>query len=154
MLYHTSISLTLSSCFFQTMTDRSMLSTHEAFHLIMHAQVHVKDTAGLIHCYMALSDAGLEPTVETYHTLLDIFIKEGTMRHTSDTVFRTWRKLVREYPRIQPDVALMNKFILCCRLCRHYDRAFFFLSTFKDFSLVPDLSTFEELLEVYLCYCK
>lgn len=130
------------------MTDYGMLSTPEAYHLLMRAFIHVCDMSALIGCYKEMGRANIEPTTETYHVLLDGFLESGSLRDTTYAVIVTWRLFKGELPRIQPDVDLMNKFIRCCRLCQHYERAFLFLGAFNSFGLAPDFNTFEELLEV------
>ena len=52
--------------------------------------------------------------------------------------------------KMPPDVELINKFIRCCGLTKHYTRAFYFLSTLDTYSLLPNLDdTLKEMIEVY-----
>lgn len=130
------------------MRDYGVLSMPKAFHLVMRALIHVRDMSGLVGCYKTMEEVNVQPTTETYHTLLDGFLESGSFRETSYAAIVTWRMFKAEQPAVQPDVELMNKFIQCCRLCQHHDRAFVLLSEFSEFGLSPNFDTFKELLEV------
>ena len=55
---------------------------------------------------------------------------------------------MKEFPAIELDADLLNKFIRCCLLCRDSERALFFLSVFDESGILPDVGTFQMLLKV------
>ena len=55
---------------------------------------------------------------------------------------------MKEWPRVRPDVELVNKFVRCCLVCGDSERGLVFLSALSDCSIEPDVHTFTLLLRV------
>ena len=98
--------------------------------------------------YDDMLKAGAKPDIETYHILVDGSLTEGGEPSAKTGVYDDmWRLFVRQSPGLQPDVALLCTLIQCCRLCKDYRRAAFFLKIMNEYGLLPD-ETFRELLKV------
>ena len=57
---------------------------------------------------------------------------------------------MKEWPRVKPDVELVNKFIRCCLVCGDAERGLVFLSALSDCSVEPNVHTFTLLLQVLI----
>ena len=90
----------------------------------------------------------VEPDLETFCLLLDGTLAEGSVKSTKRAVYYLWRSLMKEWPRIKPNVELVNKFIRCCLVCKDNERAFVFLSALSDCAVEPNLDTFTLLFKV------
>ena len=88
------------------------------------------------------------PNLLTFHILLDSVLLDSGHRACYSVTYRTWRMFLAS--KIPPDVELINKFIRCCGLTKDYTRAFYFLSTLDTYSLLPNLDTLKEMIEVIL----
>ena len=55
---------------------------------------------------------------------------------------------MKEWPRVQPDIELINKFIHCCVVCEDPERGLVFLSALSDCGVEPNLHTFSLLFKV------
>ena len=55
---------------------------------------------------------------------------------------------MKEFPAIELDVDLLNKFIRCCLLCRDSERALLFLGVFNESKVEPNVETFQLLIKV------
>ena len=130
------------------MKYRGMLQSHEGWNLVLTAVSRLNDIGALMTTFNDMQAEGVLPILSTYHLLIDSLLASKHFSNITRVAFTLWRRVVQDYPRIQPDVDLVNKFIRSCKLSQYYERAFFFLLAMKDFNLVPDLETFKELLDV------
>ncbi len=130
------------------MRDRGMLQSHEGWNLVLRAVSRLGDVGALITTFNDMQAQGTQPILSTYHLVIDNLLASTHRKNIINVAFPFWRKIVQDYPRVQPDVDLVNKFIRSCKLSQYYERAFFFLMAMKDCNLVPNLETFKELLDV------
>lgn len=125
-----------------------MLQSHEGWNLVLRAVSRLGDVGALITTFNDMQAQGTQPILSTYHLVIDNLLASTHRKNIINVAFPFWRKIVQDYPRVQPDVDLVNKFIRSCKLSQYYERAFFFLMAMKDCNLVPNLETFKELLDV------
>ena len=136
-----------------------MLQSHEGWHLVLRAISRLSDLGALITTFNDMQAEGIQPILSTYHLIIDSLLASEHRRNITNVAFPLWRMIVQDYPRVQPDVDLVNKFIKSCKLSQYYERAFFFLMAMKDCNLAPNLETFKELLDVRVvnivkqCHC-
>ena len=130
------------------MRTRGVLQSHEGWNLILRAVSRLGDVGALITTFNDMQVQGIQPTLATYHLVIDSLLASQNRKTITGIVFPLWRMVVQDYPRIQPDIELLNKFIRSCKLSQYYERAFFFLTAMKDCKLAPNLETFKELLDV------
>ena len=130
------------------MRDRDMLKSHEGWNLVLRAVSRLGDLGALITTFNDMQAEGTQPILSMYHLIIDNLLASKDRKNITNVAFPFWRKIVQDYPRVQPDVDLVNKFIRSCKLSQYYERAFFFLMAIKDCNLVPNLETFKELLDV------
>lgn len=131
------------------MRSKDILTTPEAFHLILEAVIRLRPHFRSVYtAFKDMLQKEVNPNLQTFHILVDGCLTDGTLRSTEGAVYNVWRDLVKEHPRIQPDIDLMNKLIECCRVCRDFERAFFFLGVLNEYDLHPNLETFRKLLKV------
>ena len=125
-----------------------MLESHQGWKLVLGALARLGNTGPLITSYNDMQEKGIQPDLSTYHLVVDSLLATRNRKSITGVVFPLWRAIVQDYPRVQPDIELMNKLIRSCRLSQHYERGFFFLTSMKDCNVVPNLETFRELLNV------
>ena len=130
------------------MESRGMLKSHEGWNLLLKAMSRLGNTGALITTYNDMEAHSVQPELSTYHLIVDSLLASENRKTITGVVFPLWRAIVQDYPHIQPDVELMNKFIRSCKLSQHYERAFFFLRSMKDCNVTPNLETFRELFDV------
>ena len=130
------------------MQTRGMLESHDGWNLLFHALSTLNDIGSLITSYNDMQQKAVQPSLSTYHLIIDSLLATCNRKTITGVVFPLWRTIVQDYPQVQPDVELMNKLIKSCRLSQHYERAFFFFTSMKDCNVVPNLATFSELLNV------
>ena len=132
----------------QMMETRGMLKSHEGWNLLFKAVSRLGNVGALITSYNDMQEQGIHPNLSTYHLVIDSLLATRNRKTITGIVFPLWRMIVQDYPRVQPDVDLINKFIRSCRLSQYYERAFFFLTSMKDCNVAPNLETFKELFDV------
>ena len=125
-----------------------LLLTTEAYDLVLEAVVHIPAVGAHYTTYNDMTSADIEPDLTTFHHLLDGTLSEGSVKNTKKAAFYLWRRLMKEWPRIQPDIELMNKLIRCCIVCGDHERGLVFLSALTDCSVEPNVRTFTLLLKV------
>ena len=124
------------------------MRSHEGWNLVLRAVSRLNDLGALMTTFNDMQAEDVLPNLSTYHLIIDSLLASKHFSSITRVTFTLWRRVVQEYPRIQPDVDLVNKFIRSCKLSQYYERAFFFLMAMKDFNLAPNLETFKELLDV------
>ena len=124
------------------------MQSHEGWNVVLRAVSRLNDVGALLTTFNDMQADGFQPILSTYHLIIDGLLASSHFSSITRIAFTLWRRIVQDYPHVQPDVDLVNKFIRSCRLSQYYERAFFFLMAMKDFNLAPDLETFKELLDV------
>ena len=132
----------------QMMRTRGVLQSHKGWNLVLRAVSRLGNVGALITTFNDMQVEGIQPTLSTYHLVIDDLLASQNRKSITGIVFPLWRMVVQDYPRIQPDVDLLNKFIRSCKLSQYYERAFYFLMAMQDYNLAPNLETFKELLDV------
>ena len=130
------------------MNTWGILNTTEAFNLVLQAVIRIPVVGAHYTTYNDMIASHVEPNLETFHLLLDGTLAEGSVKNTKKAAYHLWRSLMKEWPRIRPDVELINKFIRCSLVCGDSERGLVFLSALSDCSLEPDIHTFSMLLKV------
>ena len=100
--------------------------------------------------YNDMASNHIDPDLHTFHLLLDGTLAEGSVKNTKKAAYYLWRSLMKEWPRVRPDVELVNKLIRCCVVCGDTERGLVFLSALSDCSVEPNVQTFTLLLQVRL----
>lgn len=125
-----------------------MLKSHEGWNILFTALSRLGNIGPLITSFNDMQEKGIQPDLSTYHLIIDSVIATRNRKSITGLIFPLWRIIVQDYPRVQPNVELMNKLIRSCCVSQHYERAFFFLASMKDCNVTPNLETFRELLHV------
>lgn len=128
-----------------------ILHSTEAYNLILQAVIRIPVVGAHYTTYNNMIAHQVEPNLHTFHILLDGTLAEGSVKNTKKAAYYLWRSLMKEWPRVQPDVELINKFIHCCLVCSDHERGLVFLSALSDCSVHPNLHTFSLLFKVSLC---
>lgn len=128
-----------------------ILHSTEAYNLILKAVIRIPVVGAHYTTYNNMIAHQVEPNLHTFHILLDGTLAEGSVKNTKKAAYYLWRSLMKEWPRVQPDVELINKFIHCCLVCSDHERGLVFLSALSDCSVHPNLHTFSLLFKVSLC---
>ena len=135
----------------QMMKSQDLLSEVRGWNALLSGHLragHIK------HTYSTLRDlttsAGLKPDLCTFKTLVGGLYGLGDRHAHVLAAYNIWREFAGEYPRLSPDLELLNQLIGCCRKCGHVERGLFFLEVMEECGLKPDLTTFRELLMVSL----
>lgn len=128
-----------------------MLRSTEAYNHLLHAVTHIPVVGAHYTTYNDMLKDEVYPDLQTFHLLLDGTLMEGSVKSTKRAAYFLWRSLMKEWPRVKPDIDLMNKFIRCCFVCMDHDRAFVFLSALSDCGVDPNMETFTLLLKVRTC---
>ena len=132
----------------QSMDTWGVLNSTEAFNLVLKAVVAIPAVGAHYTTYNDMTSSHVDPDLQTFHLLLDGTLAEGSVKNTKKAAYYLWRSLMKEWPRVRPDVELVNKFIRCCVVCGDAERGLVFLSALSDCSVEPDVQTFTLLLEV------
>ena len=127
-----------------------VLRSTEAYNCLLRAVIHIPVIGSHYTTYSDMVSSGVEPNLDTFHLLLDGTLAEGSIKSAKRAVFHLWRSLMKEWPRIKPDVDVINKFIRCCLTCKDNERAFVFLSALSDCAVEPNVETFTLLFKVHL----
>lgn len=125
-----------------------VLNSTEAYNLVLEAVVAIPAVGAHYTTYNDMSSAHVDPDLRTFHLILDGTLREGSVKNTKRAVYHLWRSLMKEWPRLRPDVELVNKFIECCVVCEDTERGLVFLSALGDCSADPNTQTFTLLLQV------
>ena len=134
--------------------DRSdMLRSTEAFNHILQAVTRIPVVGAHYTTYNDMIANHVDPNLHTFHLLLDGTLAEGSVKNTKKAAYFLWRSLMKEWPRVKPEIELINKFIRCCLVCSDQERAFVFLAALEDCSVEPNFDTFSLLFKVYTCTC-
>jgi hypothetical protein len=133
-----------------SMDTWGVLNTTEAFNLVLRAVVSIPAVGAHYTTYNDMTSSHVDSDLETFHLLLDGTLAEGSVKNTKKAAYHLWRSLMREWPRVRPDVELVNKFIRCCLVCGDAERGLVFLSALSDCSVEPNTLTFTLLLK--LCH--
>jgi hypothetical protein len=133
-----------------SMNTWGILNTTDAYNLILQAVIHVPVVGAHYTTYNDMIASHVDPNMKTFHLLLDGTLAEGSVKNTKKAAYYLWRSLMKEWPRVRPDLELINKFIRCCLVCGDSERGLVFLSALSDCSLEPDIHTFSMLLK--LCH--
>ena len=135
--------------------DRSdMLRSTEAFNHILQAVTRIPVVGAHYTTYNDMIANHVDPNLHTFHLLLDGTLAEGSVKNTKKAAYFLWRSLMKEWPRVKPEIELINKFIRCCLVCSDQERAFVFLAALEDCSVEPNFDTFSLLFKVYTCTCS
>lgn len=124
----------------------SLISAH-LYNDVLVAIARTGDLGALYTTYKEMIVDKVPANARTYHALLDCCLTSGKKHAGKGAAYYTWRNLVKEFPAIELDVELLNKFIECCVLCRDHERALFFLSVFDESKLQPNIKTFQLLMK-------
>ena len=131
--------------------DRSgMLRSTEAFNHILQAVTRIPVVGAHYTTYNDMIANHVDPNLRTFHLLLDGTLAEGSVKNTKKAAYFLWRSLMKEWPRVKPEIELINKFIRCCLVCSDQERAFVFLAALEDCSMEPEFDTFSLLFKVYI----
>jgi hypothetical protein len=133
-----------------SMDTWGVLNSTEAFNLVLKAVVAIPAVGAHYTTYNDMTSSHVDPDLTTFHLLLDGTLAEGSVKNTKKAAYYLWRSLMKEWPRVRPEVELVNKFIRCCVVCGDAERGLVFLSALSDCSVEPDVQTFTLLLQ--LCH--
>ena len=149
MCWLLNIQVTSFICIFpQSMDKWGLLNTAEGYNLVLEAVVRVPAVGAHYTTYNDMVTSYVDTNLHTFHLLLDGTLAEGSVKNTRKAAYHLWRSLMKEWPRIRPDVKLVNKFIRCSLICSDVERGLVFLSALSDCSIDPDTHTFTLLLKV------
>ena len=127
--------------------DPALISSH-LYNDALAAIARTGDVGALYTTYKEMIVHKMAANATTYHALLDCCLTSGKRHAGKGAAYYTWRNLVKEFPAIELDVDLLNKFIRCCLLCRDCERALFFLGVFDESKVEPNVETFKLLIKV------
>ena len=134
----------------QSMDTWGMLDSTEAYNLILGAVVQIPAIGAHYTTFNDMIAGHIDPNLDTFHLLLDGTLAEGSVKNTKKAAYYLWRSVMKEWPRVRPDVDLVNKFIRCCLVCGDHERGLVFLAALSDCSVEPNTQTFTLLLKVRL----
>ena len=128
-----------------------MLQSTEAYNHLIRAVTQIPVVGAHYTTYSDMLTDRIDPNLATFHLLMDGTLMEGSVKSAKRAAYFLWRSLMKEWPRVKPDIGLINKFIQCCVVCVDHERAFVFLAALSDCGVDPNLETFTLLLKVCLC---
>ena len=132
----------------QLMRANPALVSTQLYNDVLSAIARTGDMGALYTTYKEMIVHKVPANARTYHALLDCCLTSGKKHAGKGAAYYTWRNLVKEFPAIELDVGLLNKFVQCCLQCRDAERALFFLSVFDEGGMLPNVETFQMLLKV------
>lgn len=130
------------------MHRQGLLSDIDNWNSLLSAVGRIGDSGPLFTTYNDMVGQNVHPDLNTYKMIVSAAVVDETKKNTLTAAFNWWRNFIREYPRVRPDIELMNMLIDCCRLCLEYERGFFFFGLLKDYDLQPNMDTFDALFKV------
>ena len=126
------------------------LSNIEAWNLLLGAYARTAEKKEVYKTMDRISEHGSHLNLDSFKAITNALASSKQFHSYNLAIYDYWREFVRHYPRLQPDIELINKLLYCCKGCRDMERAFYFWNIIEQCKLEPTLGTIEELLMVII----